>query len=206
MNSEIMLFRFALISVSMVSTTSCLSVLWMLPGSGHFRGVHLCNGIKHDGHWQTSPIGWRKFKGQHEYGATRLRASEREICLWEGLWEDLWKSLKNLWKPLRKPLKTSQKKKLWKSPSQRPSHHLRPSQRQISLSEALGPVAPIALPLELSPNWQEFKATVPAAGCWCQQRRWASLTAKWSKRPKAGEAKLSTSTVAALFSKMALTA
>ena len=52
-----------------------------------------------------------KVQGATRIGATGLRASEREICLWEGLWEDLWKPLKNLWKPLKnllKPLKTSQ--------------------------------------------------------------------------------------------------
>ena len=37
----------------------------------------------------------------------KLRASEREVCIWEGLWEDLWKRLKNLWKPL-KTLRTSE--------------------------------------------------------------------------------------------------
>ena len=43
-------------------------------------------------------------------GATGLRASEREICLWQGLWEDLWQPLKNLWKPLTasKTTKTSE--------------------------------------------------------------------------------------------------
>ena len=47
-----------------------------------------------------------------------------------------------------KPLKISQNlsKISEKPPSQRPS------QRQISLSEALGPVAPIVLPLKLSPS------------------------------------------------------
>ena len=55
-------------------------------------------------------------------GATRLRASEREVCLREDLWEDLWEPLKNLWKLLKtlwKPLKTSEN-----PPSQRPSQRL----------------------------------------------------------------------------------
>ena len=42
-----------------------------------------------------------KVQGATRIGATGLRASEREICLWEGLWEDLWKPLKNLLKPLK---------------------------------------------------------------------------------------------------------
>ena len=45
--------------------------------------------------------GRKEFQGATRWGATGLRASEREICLWEGLWEDLWKPLKiseNLWK------------------------------------------------------------------------------------------------------------
>ena len=44
-------------------------------------------------------------QGATQLGATGLRASEREICLWEGLWKDLWKPLntsenlsKTLWK------------------------------------------------------------------------------------------------------------
>ena len=48
---------------------------------------------------------WRKFKGR--LGARGLRASEREICLWEGLWKDLWKPLTNLCKP-QKPPKNSE--------------------------------------------------------------------------------------------------
>ena len=78
---------------------------------------------------------WGKVQGAARLGAKGLRASEREICLWEGLWEDLCKPLKNLWKPL----KISED-----PPSQRPF------QRQISLSKALGPVAPSHLPLKLS--------------------------------------------------------
>ena len=62
------------------------------------------------------------------------RNSERKMALWEGLWEGHWKTSENLWKPL----KTSEK--LWNHPSQRSSQ--RPSQRQISLSEPLSPVAP----------------------------------------------------------------
>ena len=59
--------------------------------------------------------GWGKGQGPTRLGATGLRASEREICLWEGLWEDLWKISENLWEPLKtskdlwKPLKA-----LWK--------------------------------------------------------------------------------------------
>ena len=64
-----------------------------------------------------SPFPLEKVQGATRIGATGLRASERGICLWEGLWEDLWKPLKNLWsenplKNLLKPLKTS--KNLWK--------------------------------------------------------------------------------------------
>ena len=35
-------------------------------------------------------VNCRSFKGATRLGATGLRGSEREICLWEGLWEDLW--------------------------------------------------------------------------------------------------------------------
>ena len=55
-----------------------------------------------------------KAQGATRLGATGLRASEREICLWEGLWEGLWKPLTKLWRPLKKTLKTSQRKTLWK--------------------------------------------------------------------------------------------
>ena len=51
-----------------------------------------------------------KVQGATRLGATRLSASEREICLWERLWEELWKTLKHLWKPL----KISEN--LWKPP------------------------------------------------------------------------------------------
>ena len=52
-----------------------------------------------------SRIALEKVQGATRIGATRPRASEREICLWEGLWEDLWKPLKNLWKALKNLLK-----------------------------------------------------------------------------------------------------
>ena len=71
------------------------------------------------------------------------------------------KSLKNsanFWKPLEtsknlsKPLNTLSKPSLSEACQ-------RPSQRQISLSEALGPVAPILLPLKLSPQvWERILA------------------------------------------------
>ena len=69
-----------------------------------------------------------------------LKTSQKSLKISENLLKPL-KISKNLWEPL---------KKLWKSPSQRPSQRL--SQRQVSLSEALGPVAPILLPLKLSPR------------------------------------------------------
>ena len=102
----------------------------------------------------------------------RTESLWEEICLWEGLWEDLWKPLKNLWKPLKnlwKPLKTSENlskslktsKNLWK-----PLKNLwRPSLSETLsetlweadfLSEALSPVAPILLPLKLSPSRHWF--------------------------------------------------
>ena len=36
------------------------------------------------------PCRLQEFQGATRSGATGLRGSEREICLWEGLWEDLW--------------------------------------------------------------------------------------------------------------------
>ena len=98
---------------------------------------------------------WRQFKGQTRLGVTGLRASDSEPLRGKSASErvsseDLWKPLKDLWKPL----KTSED--LWK-----PS--LSETQRQISLSEALGPVAPIHLPLELSlpkPHSTRFRTMV----------------------------------------------
>ena len=55
--------------------------------------------------WDGTMLGLEKVQGATRLGATGLRASEGEICLWE----DLWKPLKILWKPL----KTS--KNLWKA-------------------------------------------------------------------------------------------
>ena len=100
--------------------------------------VTRCLRIARDWRIVSREIVLEKVQGGTRLGATGLRASEREICLWEGLWEDLWKPLKisdNLRKPLKKTSKTSEN--LWPS--------------QSSLSEALGPVAPIHLPLKLSP-------------------------------------------------------
>ena len=78
------------------------------------------------------------------------------MALWEGLWEGFEKPLKTLWKPLKasenlwKPLKTSEN--FWNPPSQRPAR--RPSQRQISLSEPLRPVAPNRVaPQSFSEQW-----------------------------------------------------
>ena len=70
-------------------------------------------------------------------GATGLRASEREICLSEDLWEGLWEG--EVFRGLR-----------FFRGFQRSSQ--RHSQRQISLSEALSPVAPNRVALELSPT------------------------------------------------------
>ena len=89
-----------------------------------------------------------RYVGESSRGNT-IRGNRTE-SLWEGnlpLRGSLREPLKNLWNPLKtsktlwKPLETSEN-----PPSQRPS------QRQISLSEALGPVATIHLPLKLSPN------------------------------------------------------
>ena len=63
-----------------------------------------------------------------------LRGKSASEKVTERTSENIWKNSENLWKPL----KTSEN-----PPSQRPSQRL--SQRQISLSEALGPVAPIHL-------------------------------------------------------------
>ena len=101
-----------------------------------------------------------KVHGATRLAATGLTASEREICLSEGLREDLSKNsepppkngdnlrklLKTSKKNLRNPLKTSidLTKKI------RKPHSQRPSQRQVCLSEALRPVAPIVLPLHVA--------------------------------------------------------
>ena len=98
----------------------------------------------------------------------RTESLWEEICLWEGLWEDLWKPLKNLWKPLKnlwKPLKTSENLSKSLKTSQNLSKPLKnlwkPSLSEVLsetlseadfLSEALSPVAPILLPLNLSPT------------------------------------------------------
>ena len=47
--------------------------------------------------WGPTHPKLEKVQGATRLGETGLRASEREICLWEGLSEDLWKPLKNLW-------------------------------------------------------------------------------------------------------------
>ena len=57
------------------------------------------------------------------FGATGLRGSEREICLWEGLWDDLWKPSKKTLplKKLRKPYKSWKTlKKTSKNPAEKP--------------------------------------------------------------------------------------
>ena len=84
-----------------------------------------------------------KVQGATRLGATGPRASEREICLWEGLW----KPLKNLWNPLKnllKPLKTSE------NPLK--THPLRDPLKGGFPSQRLSVLLPlIVLPLELSP-------------------------------------------------------
>ena len=99
-----------------------------------------------------------KVQGATRLGATRLRASEREICLWEGLWEDFWKPLKKLWKPLKssknlwKPLKLLKNyNNLWKNSENLPLRD--PLREPLRGRFALGPVAPIVLPLNLSPSF-----------------------------------------------------
>ena len=86
---------------------------------------------------------WRKRATR--LGATGRRASEREICLWEGLREDLREGglqrfsevFSGFQRVFRDILRGFQR---FSGIFQRPSQ--RPSQRQISLSEALRPVAP----------------------------------------------------------------
>ena len=84
------------------------------------------------------PTSLQEFEGATRLGATGLRGSEREICLWEGLWEDLWKTSKNL----SKPLKTSENLPL-KDPLRDPLRGRFPSQNLSGL---------IMLPLNLSPT------------------------------------------------------
>ena len=120
-------------------------------------------------------VGLEKVQGATRLGATGLRDSERKSASERVSERTSEKPLKNLWKTSQKSLKTSQKslktsqnlskplktseilwktsrkslKNLWKPPSQRPSQ--RPLSEADFLSEALSPVAPILLPLDLSP-------------------------------------------------------
>ena len=117
-----------------------------------------------------SVSGLEKVQGATRLGATGLRASERKSAservserTSENLSKDsenLSKISENLWKPLKtsetlsKPLKTSKNlskplKNLWK-----PSLSETLSEADF-LSEALSPVAPILLPLKLSPTGAE---------------------------------------------------
>ena len=76
-------------------------------------------------------------RGNTNRGATGPRASERENCLWEDLWEGGFQRFFRGFQRFFRGFHRSSE---------------RPSQWQISLSEALGPVAPLFLsPLHLSP-------------------------------------------------------
>ena len=113
----------------------------------------------------------KSFKGATRLGATGP-ATLRKMALWEGLWKtswNLWKTSENLWKPLKtseKPLKSSEN--LWKASLSAQ----RPSQRQISLSEPLRPVAPIPVaPQTLSETGKP----------WCLLRRWRHSLARFRR-------------------------
>ena len=86
-------------------------------------------------------------------GATGLRASEKEICLWEGLWEG---GFSEVFRGFQRFLEVSRGFQRFFRGFQSSSQ--RPSQRQISLSEALSLVAPIVLLLELSPMVFKLRA------------------------------------------------
>ena len=90
-------------------------------------------------HRSLGPPLW-EFEGATRLGATALRGSEREICLWEGLWEDLWEGWFQSFSELFRGFQR------FSEVFQRPSQ--RPSQSAIFLSE-LGVVLPLTvLPLK----------------------------------------------------------